>query len=348
MIKHISMKPTGWFHVAWSGEIPPGGVKPMKYFGHELVAFRTLEGELAILDAYCPHMGAHLGYGGKVKGKCIQCPYHGWQFGTQGENTFIPYEDGHTIRKKIRTWHHVEQHEMVLLWHDPAGGPPREGWLPHLFDHDEVPADIKDFYPAYANGNIVYKPGEKIHPQITVENTADTAHFHFTHGAPLPPKMLSFDGSGPVWKSSMGFQSPKTKEVAITTYARNPGIGMSFFIFNHHGAEHGSREALGFNRRLVLAATPVDDFTTDLRVTYFFPRDPDSPEVMPQHVREVAAETERLFEEDAVIWRHQQFVQRPIFQQQDIKAYTALRRRCAQFYELEGAPVGPMAIAEQG
>ena len=238
---------------------------------------------------------------------------------------------------------------MIFVWHDPAGGPPREGWeLPHLFEHDEFPARYEDFYPAFANNTTVYKPQEKIHPQITVENSADTAHFHFTHGAPLPPKMLSFDGSTPIWKSSMGFLSPKTKEIALTTYARNPGVGMSFFIFHHHGDDEAeNQQAHGFNRRLVLAATPVDDECTDLRVTYFFPRDPGSPEVMPQNIKDMAAQTEQLFEEDAIIWRHQQFVQRPIFQQQDVKAYTALRRWSSQFYEVEGEPVGPMKIAKQ-
>lgn len=345
MIKNFSMKPTGWFHIGWSAEIAPGAVKAMKYFGQDLVAFRTLDGELAIFDAHCPHMGAHLGYGGKVVGGSLACPYHGWRFNAAGENTLIPYED-HTIRKKLRKWVAIEQHEMIFLWHDPAGGGPREGWLPHLFDHDEVPADINDFYPSYSNGAIVYKPAERIHPQLIVENAADSAHFKYTHGAPEDPKILSFDASTPVWKSSMGFLSPKTKEIALTTYARNPGIGLSFFIFLHHGSDH-SKKGYGFNRRLVLSATPVDDETTDLRVTYFFPKDPSSPDVMPEHIINEAKQTVVFFEQDAQIWRHQKFVQRPVFAKQDVKVYTALRKWSSQFYEIENAPVGPMQVVDK-
>jgi hypothetical protein len=103
----------------------------------------------------------------------------------------------------------------------------------------------------------------------------------------------------------------------------------------------------GFNRRLVLAATPVDDETTDLRVTYFFPRDPSSPDVMPQHVKDAAAHTENLFEEDAMMWRHQRFVQRPLFSKMDLEVYTALRKWSAKFYEVEGLPRGPMTIIER-
>jgi phenylpropionate dioxygenase-like ring-hydroxylating dioxygenase large terminal subunit len=348
MIKNLNMKPTGWFHVGWSAEIVPGGVKPMKYFDQDLVAARTSKGELSIFDAHCPHMGAHLGYGGKMKDDCLTCPYHGWRFDIGGSNVLIPYEEGHTINKKLKKWHTVEQHEMIFLWHDPTGGAPREGWLPHLFDHDERPADINDFYPAYSNGAIVYKPGERIHPQMVVENAADSSHFKYTHGAPEDPKNLYFDNSGPIWKSSMGFLSPKTKEVALTTYARNPGIGLSFFIFHHHGSDrNGGTAYQGFNRRLVLSATPVDNETTDLRVTYFFPKDPASPDVMPQHVKDAAAHTEDLFEEDAIIWRHQKFIQRPLFSKLDLEIYTALRKWSSQFYEVEGLPVGPLLVAER-
>lgn len=123
MIGNLSMKPTGWFQVGWSGEIAPCGVKPLKYFGQELVAFRNEGGELAIFDAHCPHMGAHLGYGGKVVDNCLTCPYHGWRFNSEGENALIPYED-YTINKKLKKWHVIEKHDCIFLWHDPAGGPP--------------------------------------------------------------------------------------------------------------------------------------------------------------------------------------------------------------------------------
>lgn len=349
MIKNFSMKPTGWFHVGWSAEIAPGAVKPMKYFGQELVAFRNSKGELSIFDAHCPHMGAHLGYGGVVKDDCLTCPYHGWRFDNEGTNTLIPYEKDHTIRKKLRKWHVTEQHEMIFMWHDPAGGPPREGWLPHLFNHDELPTDQDNFYPAYSNNTIVFKPGERIHPQMIVENAGDSAHFKYCHGAPEDPVIISFDASQPTWKSSFGFLSPKTKEIAITTYARNPGVGLSFFIFHHHGGKKDSdpNKYNGFNRRLVLAATPVDDEITDLRVTYFFPKDPTSPDVMPEHVHQAAAGTEELFEQDARIWRHQKFIQRPLFSSLDLEIYTALRKWSDQFYEIEGQPAGPIEVIER-
>src|SRR5882757_9492824 len=64
----LSMKPTGWFQVAWSAEIGLGEVQRMKYFGQEMVAWRAANGELSVMDAYCEHLRAHLGYGGHVEG----------------------------------------------------------------------------------------------------------------------------------------------------------------------------------------------------------------------------------------------------------------------------------------
>ena len=46
----------GWFQVAGSEELEPGGVIPLSYFGTEFVLFRTEDGTAHILDAYCPHL----------------------------------------------------------------------------------------------------------------------------------------------------------------------------------------------------------------------------------------------------------------------------------------------------
>ena len=72
--------PFGWFFVAYSDELAVGDVKPLHYFGRDLVLFRNESGQAGLLDAYCPHLGAHLGYGGEVQGDSIRCPFHAWAF----------------------------------------------------------------------------------------------------------------------------------------------------------------------------------------------------------------------------------------------------------------------------
>src|SRR5262249_44680373 len=58
--------PDGWFQVAYADELAPGDVVPLRYFGRDLVLYRTQDGAPHVLDAHCPHMGAHLGYGGSA------------------------------------------------------------------------------------------------------------------------------------------------------------------------------------------------------------------------------------------------------------------------------------------
>lgn len=321
----LSMKPTGWFHVGWSAEIAPGGVQPMSYFSHDLVAFRNETGALAILDAHCKHLGAHLGHGGKVKKGCLVCPYHGWAWGQDGANADIPYQNKPT-GAKLRKWHVIERHGLIFLWHDPAGGPPRDGWeLPDLFaDFPDKVADESDYYPCYPEAT-VDRPDERIHPQLMMENTADSVHFVFTHGAPEYPELTECWEEGNRLRSTMAFKSPRTGAHALFNRGIKPNVGLSFTFFDGDNIHY----------RLILTATPVDEETSHFRVSYFLPRDPKSPAVMPQKLRDFARSTEELFEEDARIWRHQIFVQRPVYAQQDIKGYTALRKWSERFYEAD-------------
>src|SRR5690606_7988267 len=83
--------PFGWYPVAWSFELEKGGVLRRHYFSRELVVFRGESGEAFVLDAYCPHVGAHLGVGGRVEGETLRCPFHGWRFSGAGECVEIPY-----------------------------------------------------------------------------------------------------------------------------------------------------------------------------------------------------------------------------------------------------------------
>lgn len=333
MIK-LSMKPTGWFQIGWSAQIAPGGVAPLRYFGEDLVAFRDEQGALAVMDAHCKHLGAHLGYGGKVKNGCVVCPYHGWTWDKRGNNAMIPYQDKPT-GAKLRTRHVIERHGLIFMWHDPAGGAPREGWdLPDLFTAFDLPGNEIDHHPCYPHA-VVDKPGEPIHPQLIQENAADCMHFRFTHGAPEDPELLSFETSGARWMSRMGFKSPKTKQVAMTLHTLNLGPGLSFAAFDGRAPY-----------RLILTATPVDDAVSDLRVSYFLPRDPTSPDRMTEAQLAFANHTIELFEEDARIWRHQVFVQRPVFARQDIAGYTALRKWSEQFYEAPEGKTPMRAVVE--
>eukprot|EP00438_Fugacium_kawagutii_P001305 Skav226289 [mRNA] locus=scaffold3301:187474:188103:+ [translate_table: standard] len=83
--------PNTWHAVCNAADIAHGNVKSISALGTEMVAFRGSDGKAAVLDAFCPHMGAHLGFGGQVIGNTLQCPFHGWSFDGSGTCQRIPY-----------------------------------------------------------------------------------------------------------------------------------------------------------------------------------------------------------------------------------------------------------------
>jgi adenylosuccinate synthase len=58
----------GWHIVAFSRELAIGEVQRLHYFNRDLVLFRGESGRAAVVDAHCPHLGAHLASVGKEFG----------------------------------------------------------------------------------------------------------------------------------------------------------------------------------------------------------------------------------------------------------------------------------------
>ena len=126
-------RPTGWFQIGWTRRFPSGEVRALRYFGQDLVAYRTADGRLHVLDAHCRHLGAHLGYGGTVQDDCVVCPFHGWHWDPDGRNRYIPYqEDRPNKSRRLRSWPTYEHAGVVYMWHDVAGNGPT--WaVPDIF-----------------------------------------------------------------------------------------------------------------------------------------------------------------------------------------------------------------------
>ena len=162
--------PRGWFVVAHSHEIKQGEVKSLEYFGDRLVAFRNSKGQVVILDAYCAHLGADMGVGGKIEDDCIRCPFHAWKYDSTGTCVEVPYASKIPPKAKVRAWTVAEISDLVFLWHDPE----------QLEPHYEIPSNSEyasDQWTAWSTNEIIIKT----HPREVVENVADKAHFPIVH-----------------------------------------------------------------------------------------------------------------------------------------------------------------------
>src|ERR1700729_3588976 len=134
--------PRGWFQIGWGRDFPLGEVRPLHYFGTDLVAYRGLaDGAVHVLDGHCGHLGAHLGYGGMVEGDCVRCPFHGWLYDAAGQNVDIPNSPRPYGRVRVRPWPVVELDQLVLVWYDSDGREPL--WdppvIPELGQPDRYP-----------------------------------------------------------------------------------------------------------------------------------------------------------------------------------------------------------------
>ncbi|MDP6934850.1 MAG: Rieske 2Fe-2S domain-containing protein, partial [Myxococcota bacterium] len=117
--------PTGWFCVSWSADLQVGQVQPLRYFARDLVLFRTSDGQAHVLDAHCPHLGAHLGHGGVVENDRLVCPFHAWQFDGDGRCAHVPYADKQPNNCSVGSWPVHEINGMIMVWHDLAGREPQ-------------------------------------------------------------------------------------------------------------------------------------------------------------------------------------------------------------------------------
>lgn len=224
--------PFGWFAVSYSDELAVGESKPIHYFGKELVLFRTESGNAVVLDAYCPHLGAHLGYGihentgggGRIEGETIVCPFHAWRFNADGEVTEIPYAKNippKVLGKQCLTSYPIrETNQVIWAWYHPDNAEP-------LWDvkvHEEANSD--DWAPLERYEWIL-----NTHTQEMAENAADPAHFLYVHRtASYPNWEINYDGVEARGLQKAKMPTPRGEvDGAIHTSSIGPGQGITKF-----------------------------------------------------------------------------------------------------------------------
>jgi 3-ketosteroid 9alpha-monooxygenase subunit A len=318
----LSMTPTGWFQVSWSDEVKVGDVRTMKYFGRELVAWRAESGQLTVMDAYCEHLGAHLGYGGHVVGELLQCPFHGWQWNQDGRNMCIPYQGRPNRGRRIRTFPVVERNESVYIWHDVDGRDPFFD-APDIFAGFSDGSSAADYYPQMR----LYRETLEMHPQYVLENGVDFAHFKYVHQTPIVPVFTRHDFDEPVSYVDFtitfeGDENQTIDEIKSGVEAINGGLGIA--VTKSWGM---------VDNRTISAITPVDDRTSDVRFMVYIGRrsGDDSPKAEAK-ARAFGEEIIRQFTQDIHIWQHQRYSDPPALAGAEQQGFTAIRNWAKQFY----------------
>jgi phenylpropionate dioxygenase-like ring-hydroxylating dioxygenase large terminal subunit len=121
------MLPDRWYAVLDSKELGRRPLAAMR-LGERLVFFRNTHGEPACLAEQCAHRGASLALG-QVRGECVACPFHGFQFDAQGRCRLIPANGraGHIPETmRVRAFPAREAHGFIWIF----TGAPREDLPP--------------------------------------------------------------------------------------------------------------------------------------------------------------------------------------------------------------------------
>jgi 3-ketosteroid 9alpha-monooxygenase subunit A len=241
--------PRGWFVIGQS-ETLTTTPQAVRYFGNDMALYRGHSGRVVLLDAYCPHMGAHLAKnttswvvrGMQIEGDSIRCPFHAWRFGPDGVADDIPYSKGRIPKAAcIRSWKVEERYGLVWVWHDPENGEP-DYPLPAIGAWDD---------PSWVRWRIDDLGTLPCHPQEIVDNICDHAHLGPIHGSTVDYFENEFDGHIAIQRQGGGHRTlvHDGKPFSTDTWYTGPGILQC-------------RMDGDFSTHMLICHTPVDDGVT--------------------------------------------------------------------------------------
>ena len=287
--------PNGWFQVEWSHELKPGESKPLRYFDQDLVLFRGEDGTAHLLDAFCPHLGAHLGHGGRVEGNEIVCPFHAWRFDGSGSCSGIPYAKKIPRRASLKKWTIVERNGMIIAWHHSGGEPPL--WevptFSELGDDDWSEPDYRQWTVGTCN-------------QEMAENAVDTAHFFYLHGtAQMPTTQAEIIDKHTLHVTSQTVMDTKHGPVPGQIDVYEYGFGLNTTRFT------GLVETF-----LMSSNTPIDKNSCDLRFTFVVKKF-GNKDITRGIGRAYVKEISRQLEQDIPVWENKVYLDRPVILRED-------------------------------
>ncbi|MGG3661076.1 Rieske 2Fe-2S domain-containing protein [Bacillus gobiensis] len=155
-----------WQPAAYSHELTDDPMQVV-ILGERIVLFRTSKGIQAFKDL-CIHRGAELSLG-KVENDCIVCPYHGWEYNTEGNCVKIPQQPpGRVIPPKAKAVVYSCTEKYGLIWVKLSAS---ENPVPEYVEFEDP-----SFKTVFANPHTLHAAAPRV-----VENFLDVSHLAFVH-----------------------------------------------------------------------------------------------------------------------------------------------------------------------
>jgi phthalate 4,5-dioxygenase oxygenase subunit len=160
-----------WQPILLSEELPQRDGEPVRVrlLGEDMVAFRDTNGNVGMIDNYCPHRRASLFFGRNEE--CgLRCVYHGWKFDINGDCVDMPSEPAESNFKdkvRITAYPTHEAGDCIFVYMGPKEVQPP---FPHL-EWTRVPSANRLMMRWIQDSNYMQ----------TIEGDLDTAHVSFLH-----------------------------------------------------------------------------------------------------------------------------------------------------------------------
>ena len=330
----MSRFPNGWYAICSLSELKKGEVLSIKSLGRDLVAFQTESGKMSVLDAHCPHQGAHLGHGGTIKGESIECPFHKWCFDTEGKCQKVPYSKIIPRGKKveIHAYPTLERLGLVFIYYSSNYSSPT--W--ELADF-ETELSGNWTRPTYSELII------KTHIQELSENGFDVAHFQPVHGS--EENNIELDRNqpfGPLLYYSLSLVYPGGgigkfgKKVHVRTQWRYNGLSVLDNLVTLRDYPMELRQCFFF--------TPLDEERVRIQIALRINEDKIKLPMPFRYLvlKLIEKQNKKIlinnFEQDRPIWENKIFREPPMLCDGD-GPIIYLRKWAKQFYATEGGKV---------
>ncbi|XP_078589339.1 cholesterol 7-desaturase nvd-like [Branchiostoma floridae x Branchiostoma japonicum] len=324
--------PNGWWGILESRLLQRGQVKEVVALGEHLAVFRQENGTVSVVDAYCPHLGANLGVGGRVVGNCIECPFHGWRYrGEDGKCMHIPYAAKVPDVARVKSWTCLECNGSIYIWYHCDGEEP--SWTPKLVDEVESGEwTCRGLSEHFINA----------HVEEISENGADIGHLNHLHG----PGITTGNDLRHIWSSFTGFFTHQWEAdwqpfPAPDTQFGTMTVDMDMYLFGYRiplpsvkaraiqngpGVVYLYIDGPLMHVVLVSSITPVEPLL--LRYTQSIYASRGTPTFLAKIVQ--WGEAVQL-ERDVTVWNNKSYPAKPVLVKEDA-AIVRHRRWYSQFY----------------
>ena len=180
-----------WYVIGTPGDFVANKPKKVTVWSKNYVVWKNIDGKYNCLDDVCSHKGASLS-GGKIHNNCAVCPYHGYEFNSNGTLVKVP---GLNFQASpaydVSKYSIVEKNGWVYLNTMQTNISEPEMAI-NIFEEEEF---AKNFSVVYLNMDF------DCYSRILSENSLDVMHIGFVHTfgnkerpAPTyenPPKLVS-------------------------------------------------------------------------------------------------------------------------------------------------------------